>query len=306
MEQKGIGAVIAIVIVIIVAAAAAGAYILTKGDEGAAPGEGGGEGEEAGGLPLYSGSTSWEIPAELAENLLVFGEGVETAAYSVENVSVQDLVDWYKDQMTDWTLENETVGTPPGAPPEVVMGMLMFSKDSEGAIIRVFSGLSEANPSWPEDTCYILHTGSASEFEQGGEGGENEGGTGGETGDNVGVENLPLYSGSTSWEIPTELDLPSFGEGLETAAYSVENVSVQDLVDWYKDQMTDWTLETENVGTPPGAPPEMTTGTIMFTKNGNGALIVAFSGLSAMNPSWPEDTCYVLCAGTASEFGSGG
>jgi hypothetical protein len=175
MEQKGIGAVIAIVIVIIVAAAAAGAYVLTLGEgEGESANGGGGEGgggegenEGVSSLPVYSGSQSWEIPTELAENMPGFGEGLETAAYRIENVSVQSLVDWYKGQMTDWTLENETVGTPPDAPPEITMGMILFTKDNNGAAILAFSGLSAMDPSLPDDTCYILYAGSLSEFEMG-------------------------------------------------------------------------------------------------------------------------------------------
>ncbi len=296
MKQKGVAtAAIAVIVIVIVAVAGVGVYLVTKGEEKGGGGGGGeGGGEEVGGLPLYAGSENWEIPAEIQagfhlENLPA---GIEIAGYCVEGASVQEVLNWYKGQMTDWTLENEQ---PVTEVPEagITMGSLFYHKGTEGAAILAISGTGLTG------TCYILAAGLWSAFEEGG----GAGGGGGSEGAEV-----PLYAGSQSWEIPTLLaeTLPPAGEGIEMAAYSVEGVSVQGLVDWYKSQMTGWTLENEQVGTPPGAPSGIIMGTIVFTKGNDGAAVMAFSGLSTIDPSWPEDTCYILYTGSASALGLGG
>ena len=298
MKQKGVAtAAIAVIVIVIVAVAGVGVYLVTKGKEGGEGGGGEGGGEEVGELPLYAGSQSWEIPAEIQAGLHLenMPEGIEIAGYCVEGASVQEVLNWYKGQMAGWTLENEIPAT---EVPEagITMGTLFYHKGTGGAAIIAMSGTGLTG------TCYILAAGLWSAFEEGGGAGSGENQGGGE-----GVGELPLYAGSQSWEIPTLLAeaLPPAGEGVEMAAYSVEGVSVQGLVDWYKGQMTGWTLENEQVGTPSGAPPGIIMGTIVFTKNYNGAAIMAFSGLSTMDPSWPEDTCYILYTGSASALGLG-
>jgi len=197
--------------------------------------------------------------------------------------------------MTGWTLENEIPAT---EVPEagITMGTLFYHKGTGGAAIIAISGTGLTG------TCYILAAGLWSAFEVGGGAGPSENQGGGEE-----VGELTPYPGSQSWEMPTEFaeNLPAFGEGVEVAAYSVEGVSVQGLVDWYKGQMTGWTLVHEEVGTPQGVPPEIIMGALVFSKGYDGAAIIAFSGLSTVNPSWPEGTCYILYTGSASAIGLG-
>ena len=57
-------------------------------------------------IPKYPGSQNWEIPAEMLAEMGV-PEGAEVGGYSVEGASVQEVLNWYKNQMTEWTLEME-------------------------------------------------------------------------------------------------------------------------------------------------------------------------------------------------------
>lgn len=157
MKQRGIGAAAVIVIIIIIAAAGAGAYFLVlKGEEGA-----------PGGMSEYPGSESWEIPAELLAGMEI-PEEVDFAGYCVEDATIQEILNWYKDEMMGWTLENEMPATDIGG--GITMGMLAYRKGDEGAGIVAVSGYPGLT-----GTCYILASGPWSAMEEGGGEGEGEG-----------------------------------------------------------------------------------------------------------------------------------
>jgi hypothetical protein len=140
-----------IVTVVLIAVVGVGGYFLLKGEE---EGEEGGE-EERVGLPEYPGSENYSFLSELFGEFGELPAGVEITAYSVSGVGVQDILDWYKDQMTGWTLENEYAESYMG----MTMDMLLYRKGTEGAVIAAISGITE-------DTFYVLATGPWAEFEE--------------------------------------------------------------------------------------------------------------------------------------------
>jgi hypothetical protein len=141
VREKGVSSIVVIaVVVIIIAAVGASGYFLLKG---------GGAG--LGSLSVYTGSQSWAIPSAYQENLPA---GVEAAGYTVSGTSVQAVLDWYRGQMTGWTLKSEPVLSMG----EVEIGGLIYMKGDDGAGIIAMSGLGLPG------TCYILVTGPWSAF----------------------------------------------------------------------------------------------------------------------------------------------
>jgi len=139
MGERGVSSIIVVIVVVIAIAAAAlgGYYLGTR--RGVGPGS----------LSKYSGSQGWNIPSTYRENIPA--GNVNFAGYTVSGVSVQDLLDWYKGQMTSWTLEDEVTNTSIGG---ITIGALIYVKGNDSAGIIVMSGAGLPN------TCYILATGS--------------------------------------------------------------------------------------------------------------------------------------------------
>jgi hypothetical protein len=135
MDQRGIAPLVIVAIVVVVAVVAgAGIYVATRG------GDGGGLGS----LPKYPGSQSWNIPSEYSAGIPA---GTDYAGYTVSVVSVQDVLDWYRGQMTDWTVVEDNV------PVKFYGSMTVYRKGDNGAVIAAISG------SGLPGTCYILATG---------------------------------------------------------------------------------------------------------------------------------------------------
>jgi len=149
VSQKGVSSTVVIVIVIIIAVVGIGGYLLLKGGEGGLRG-----------LPVYPGSEYYDIPEEHFGEFLL--EGVEIEGYTV-SASVQDMMDWYSDHMTEWTIEDES--TQPQM--EMTIGMQLYRKGIEGAVVVAMSGTGVV-----DDTIFILLTGLWSEL--GGYGGLGE------------------------------------------------------------------------------------------------------------------------------------
>ena len=147
-KQRGVATgVIAVLVIIVVAVVAVVALLLLRGE--------GGPGVGPGGLSTYPGSQGWNIP-EMYEAELP--EGVEVEGYTVSGVSVQDVLNWYKGQMTGWTLEYEMPIMSYGG---VTMGSLIYSKGDDGSMIAAVSGTGLPG------TCYYIATGPWSAFEGG-------------------------------------------------------------------------------------------------------------------------------------------
>ncbi|MCJ7720686.1 MAG: hypothetical protein MUO36_04380, partial [Candidatus Hadarchaeum sp.] len=143
MREKGVSSIVVIaVVIVIVAAVGVSGYFFLRG---------GGAGLSS--LPIYTGSQSWNVPSEYQENLPA-GAGVEVAGYTVSDASVQDVLDWYRGQMTGWTLESEPTMSMGG----VEIGGLIYMKGDDGAGIIAMSGIGLPG------TCYILATGPWSAF----------------------------------------------------------------------------------------------------------------------------------------------
>jgi len=148
MNRRGIAPLIIVVIIVVVAVVAGvGIYVVTRGGGG------------PGGLSLYSGSQSWEIPSSILGSVNI-PSGIDYAGYTVSGASVQDVLNWYKGQMTGWTLENEVPITSSGG---MEIGGLIYRNGNNGAGIVVMSGTGLSG------TCYILATGPWSTLSGGGE-----------------------------------------------------------------------------------------------------------------------------------------
>jgi len=153
MDRRGIAPLIIVVIIVVVAVVAGiGIYVATRG------GGAGGGGGVPGGLSLYPESQSWEIPSNIRENM-PSGVGINYAGYTVSRASVQDVLNWYKGQMTGWTLEVENM--PVTLPGGAEMRALIYRKDNDAAVIVAGSGTGLPS------TCYILLTAPWSMFESG-------------------------------------------------------------------------------------------------------------------------------------------
>jgi hypothetical protein len=137
-KQKRVTTNLIVVVVIVVVAVAAIAFVLLLRGGGGGPG----------GLPVYPGSQQYSIPSGYSMPL-----GVEGAAYTVSGASAQEILDWYKGQMTGWTLQQEESGM-----------ALIYSKGNDAAGIVVVSGGELTG------TFYILAAGPLSAFDLGGRG----------------------------------------------------------------------------------------------------------------------------------------
>lgn len=124
MNQKGMAAaVIATIVVVIVIAAGAGIYFVIRGGGG------------PDGLPIYPRSQSWEITSEFPSGFyseLNISGDVEIVGYCVEGATIQEVLNWYKNQMTGWTLECEI---PVMDKFGMTMSALLYKKGTEGAEI---------------------------------------------------------------------------------------------------------------------------------------------------------------------------
>lgn len=111
------------------------------------------------GLSVYSRSQSWEIPSEWLENIPA---SVEFAGYIVSGASAQEILDWYKGQMTGWTLLS---GLNSSFYAGMTTGFLFYRKGNVGAVIVVYSG-EISGTTLPgttlPDPCYVLATGPLS------------------------------------------------------------------------------------------------------------------------------------------------
>ena len=217
--EEGIStaAIVAIVVTVVVVAVAVPVVILLKGGGGPS------------GLSLYPGSQSWEIPSDIRENIPA---GVEVAGYTVSGVSAQDILNWYKCQMTGWTLKMGGVET----------GILIYRNGNDGAAIVAMSGTGLPG------TCYILATAPWSTFvEMFGGGTTTTTTTGG-----GGLAALPVYPEAQAAEenvaqqIITSM-LVSMGSpsGWSGKVYATQ-ASPEIVIGWYRTQMSGWTKFLDN------------------------------------------------------------
>jgi hypothetical protein len=155
MGEKGVSSIIVIVVVVAIVAVAAigGFYLRTRGGTGGGTGGPGGPG----GLSTYPGSQSWEIPSKWRENIPA---SVEYEGYRVSGASAQEILNWYKSQMTGWTQEGVEAFTTSYA--GMTTGDLFYKKDNVGAIVVVYSGEIKGTTllgTTLPNPCYILATG---------------------------------------------------------------------------------------------------------------------------------------------------
>jgi hypothetical protein len=114
------------------------------------------------------------------------------------------------------------------------------------------------------------------------------------SGRGAGLGSFSIYTGSQSWDIPSEYQENLLaGAGVEVAGYTVSGASVQDVLDWYRGQMVGWTLESEPVMSMGG----VEIGGLIYKNGDDGAGIIAMSGIGL------PGTCYILATGPWSAFG---
>lgn len=94
---------------------------------------GGAEGIE---IPLYSGATESSIPSGMKSG---FGITADlTCEGYITSASAEEVMNWYKNQMGDWTLMGENTFSPPDRP-EVMMYTQHYRKDDNGVFIFAVS-----------------------------------------------------------------------------------------------------------------------------------------------------------------------
>lgn len=137
MDKKGVGTLALAAIVIVVTIVGGGAYFLFSGEGEPAGGPsenqptGGGETEEMG-IPVYSGATSTLITSEMKSGFGITSD-VKCDGYTVD-ASAENIMDWYKSQMSDWILMNENSSTPPEEP-NITVYTQRYKKNDNGAFI---------------------------------------------------------------------------------------------------------------------------------------------------------------------------
>jgi hypothetical protein len=115
MKIKQRALVIRLIAVVVIAVVVVAVILLFRGGGGG-----------PGGLTVYPGSKTWNIPAQYRTGL---PSGVDYAGYTVDNASVDDVLNWYKDVMTDWELQTELPGTG-----------LVYTKGNDCAYVAAASG----------------------------------------------------------------------------------------------------------------------------------------------------------------------
>ena len=135
MGDKGIAplAVVAVVVAVVIAAGI-GYFLFIEGQPapgGPSENQPGGEAEEAG-VSIYPGATEFSIPNEMKSGLGI-SAGVTCKGYTT-SAAPEDVMDWYKNQMGDWTLMSEESFSPPDRP-GVTVYMQHYRKGDNGAFM---------------------------------------------------------------------------------------------------------------------------------------------------------------------------
>jgi hypothetical protein len=293
-EEKGISAPV-ILAIAVTAAAVITVVIVAIIVQGGAPG----------GMPIYAGSEEWDIPTEFMAGLEnIAHSGASIKGYTVSGVSVQELLNWYEGQMTDWELIYEQPATSSGG---LTMGILLYRKGDAGCGIMAVSGGSLPG------TCYILAAGPWSAF---------GGGppqptttptiitptttptttsathttTPTTTTTTTPTTTLPVCPGSQMWDIPEEYEAMlenMISGGMSYSAYTIIGMGPQEVLNWYKEHMSGWELIDEQ----PAAPTDgLTMGYLIYRKGTDGGGVLVMSGADL------PGTCYILIVGPWSAF----
>ena len=91
----------------------------------------GGGGEEIE-VPVYPGASEFSIPSEMKSG---FGIPADAACEGyTTSADAEDVMDWYKEQMGDWTLEDE-ISVSPSDQPGVTVHIQYYRKDDNGAFV---------------------------------------------------------------------------------------------------------------------------------------------------------------------------
>jgi len=139
VSEKGITSLVVVVVIAVVIVAAGVGYFLLVAPPGPSggPGEGQPGGAEEAGIPIYSGATGFSVPNDMKSGL-----GIPTEAacegYTV-SAGAEEVMNWYKNQMDDWTLMGENSFSPQDQP-GVTVYMQHYKKGENGAFIFAVDG----------------------------------------------------------------------------------------------------------------------------------------------------------------------
>jgi len=216
---------------------------------------------ESSGIPEYEGANTVPFSEEARVGFNI-QEDVDAYGYMTTD-SPADVMNWYKNNMGEWSLEAEdSISSPEGEIP-----MQYYRQDENGTFI--FSvGISAG------ETFIGIAIGSWDSVQDCGPSGPDSGPDGGESGPSEAMEALgiPLYEGAQTVPLPdsTKEDL-GIPENATMDGYTtpVSN-SPLNVTEWYKDNMPGWSLEDEIALS--GEPAMYM---LYFKKDNNGAFIMS-------------------------------
>ncbi len=109
------------------------------------------------GLPVYENAEIYTAPTIYSQMIGIPSEGVTVKAYHVKNAKVKEILEWYKEKLSDYEIVQDittaTMSTPQGT---VEYGILILKKGDEGIGVWAVSGEGEV--------VYFLATGPVDKF----------------------------------------------------------------------------------------------------------------------------------------------
>ena len=196
----------------------------------------------ASGVPIYANSQSYSVSPFILQIVRIPTEGVTIKAYYVKNASVQDVLNWYKEKMKEYTLLNEIrytkISVPQGS---VEFGGMIYRKGNTAIGIWAMGGnFIEGG----KGVVYYIGTGPVEKLY-----GNKTAEKGKElpSSDTVsGEEPVERYPGSVMLSYEKDSGYPSPGASLRIT-YGTKD-SMQNVAEWYKSKFTSegWKLESES------------------------------------------------------------
>lgn len=109
------------------------------------------------GIPIYGNAELYTAPTIYSQMIGIPSEGVNVKAYHVKNAKIREILEWYKEKLSDYeVVQDITTATMSTAQGTVEYGMLILKKGNEGVGVWAVSGEGEV--------VYFLATGPVDKF----------------------------------------------------------------------------------------------------------------------------------------------
>lgn len=194
-------------------------------------------------VPIYSGSEVYSAPTFFYQMIGIPTEGVSVHVYYAANRDVNEILNWYKEKMKDYTLVETLpltrVSTPQG---NMEWGGILFQKDDQALGIWATGGYAVEGG---KGVVYYIVTGPVEKLigivEEGKEKKQLP-----STDQVSGEEPIERYLGSVMLEYTKDEGYPAPGSYLRITYGTAD--SVENVVEWYKNSLSSkgWSLGTED------------------------------------------------------------